>query len=98
MHTHPSADASVTYVDASITPSVWMYVCTYILYVLLHLLVYVHTHNVLTKCRASKDKSLDLFRARSAALLQLASNREKSRHQALAMIAAAKQQDSNLKD
>jgi len=40
------------------------------------------------------DKSLDLFRARSAALIQVATNREKARHEALAMIAAAKGKDN----
>ena len=43
----------------------------------------------------SDDKSLDLFRARSAAFLQLSTNREKARHEALAMIAAAKQKDAS---
>jgi len=40
------------------------------------------------------DKSLDLFRSRSSAFLQLSSNREKARHEALAMVKAARQQDA----
>ncbi|CAE7445466.1 unnamed protein product [Symbiodinium sp. CCMP2592] len=40
------------------------------------------------------DTSLDLFRSRSAALIQLASSREKSRHDALSLISAAKEKDA----
>ncbi|CAE6925513.1 unnamed protein product, partial [Symbiodinium sp. KB8] len=40
------------------------------------------------------DKSLDLFRSRSSAFLQLSSNREKARHEALAMVKAARQKDA----
>ncbi|CAE7946288.1 unnamed protein product [Symbiodinium sp. KB8] len=40
------------------------------------------------------DKSLDLFRSRSAALIQLSSSREKSRHDALSLISAAKEKDA----